>query len=327
MNKWVKRMSLTLAAVLSVAMLGGCGAKEKAQVNVAALNGPTGIGMVKLMEDNDAGTASNAYTVTLAGAPDDIVGKLTSGDVDIAAVPTNLAATLYKKTEGNIQVLALNTMGVLYVVENGDTIHSVADLAGKTVGGSGQGSTPEYVWNYILEQNGVKDVKTEYKSEHSELAALLASGELKAAVLPEPFVTTVLSKNENLRVALNLTEEWNKLVQDKGGKGGLTQGCIVVRKDFAQANPDAVKAFMEDYQASVQYVNENVAEAAKLVEKRGIIASAALAEKAIPNCNIVCIQGQEMKDTLSGFLQVLYDANPKSVGGALPGDDFYYGVE
>lgn len=327
MNKWVKRMSLTLAAALSVAMLGGCGAKEKAQVNVAALNGPTGIGMVKLMEDNDAGTANNAYTVTLAGAPDEIVGKLTSGEVDIAAVPTNLAATLYKKTGGNIQVLALNTMGVLYVVENGDTIQSVADLAGKTVGGSGQGSTPEYVWNYILEQNGVKDVKTAYKSEHSELAALLASGELKAAVLPEPFVTTVLSKNENLRVALNLTEQWNKLVQDKGGKGGLTQGCIVVRKDFAQANPGVVQAFMKDYAASVQYVNENVADAAKLVEKRGIIASAALAEKAIPNCNIVCIQGQEMKDTLSGFLQVLYDANPKSVGGALPGDDFYYGVE
>lgn len=327
MNKWVKRTSLMLAAALSVALLGGCGAKEKSQVNVAALNGPTGIGMVKLMEDNDAGTANNAYTVTLAGAPDDIVGKLTSGEVDIAAVPTNLAATLYQRTDGNIQVLALNTMGVLYVVENGESIHSVADLAGKTVGGSGQGSTPEYIWNYILEQNGVQNVDTQYRSEHSELAALLASGELDVAVLPEPFVTTALSKNENLRVALNLTDEWNKLVQEKGGQGGLTQGCIVVRKDYAEANPGVIEAFLTDYEASVQYVNENVADAALLVEKRGIMASAALAEKAIPNCNIVCIEGQEMKDILSGFLQVLYDANPKSVGGALPGDDFYYGVQ
>ena len=296
---------------------------DKPLVKVAALKGPTGIGMVPLMESNENEESDNRYAFTIASAPEEIVGLITTGGADIAAVPTNLAATLYKKTSGGVQLAALNTLGILYVLEIGDTVNSIADLKGKEIFSSGQGSVPEYALNYILKKNDIdpaKDLTVTYKSEHSELATLMTSGDVKLAVVPEPFVTTILSKNPDVRIALNLTDEWNKVEQN----ATLSMGCIIVRKEFAQQHKDLLDKFLAEYKTSIEYVNANVEDASKLVEKFGIIASAALAAKAIPNCNIVYIDGDEMKTKTDPFYDVLYEANPASIGGAKPDEAFYY---
>ena len=300
-------------------------AEERAAVRVGGLKGPTAMGMVKLMEEDAAGTTANDYEFTLAGSADEINPLLIKGELDIAAVPTNVASVLYNKTEGQVEILALNTLGVLYVVENGNTIQSVEDLRGKTIYSTGKGATPEYALNYILGENGLTagtDVTVEYKSEHSELASLLAAGQADLAVLPQPFVTSVLAKNPDVRIALNLTEEWDKVTED-GSK--LTMGALVVRKDFAESNPEAVRNFLKEYQASTQYVTDeaNLDDAAALIEQYGII-SAAVAKQALPYCNIVCITGEEMRTAAEGFLSILAKANPQSVGGTLPAEDFYY---
>ena len=298
-------------------------AEERAAVRVGGLKGPTAMGMVKLMEEDAAGTTANDYEFTLAGSADEINPLLIKGELDIAAVPTNVASVLYNKTEGQVEILALNTLGVLYVVENGNTIQSVEDLRGKTIYSTGKGATPEYALNYILGENGLTagtDVTVEYKSEHSELASLLAAGQADLAVLPQPFVTSVLAKNPNVRIALNLTEEWDKVTED-GSK--LTMGALVVRKDFAESNPEAVRNFLKEYQASTQYVTDeaNLDDAAALIEQYGII-SAAVAKQALPYCNIVCITGEEMRTAAEGFLSILAKANPQSVGGTLPAEDY-----
>ena len=299
--------------------------QEKITVQVGGLKGPTAMGMVKLMEDDAAGTTYSDYEFTLAGAPDEITAKVITGELDIAAVPTNVASVLYNKTEGQVEIAALNTLGVLYLVETGDEIQSVEDLRGKTIYSTGKGSTPEFALNYILEQNGLTvgtDVFVEYKSEHAELASLLAAGQADIAVLPQPFVTSVLTQNENVRIALDLTAEWDKVTTD-GSK--LTMGALVVRSDFAKEHPEALAKFMEEYQASTEYVTDeaNLDEVAALIEKYDII-KAAVAKVALPYCNIVCITGEEMKTATQGFLNILYGANPSSIGGALPNDDFYY---
>ncbi len=298
---------------------------EKTTIRVAGLKGPTGFAMVKLMEEADAKTTANNYEITLAGAADEITGKLLNGELDVAALPTNLAATLYNKSKGNIQILALNTLGVLYVLTKGTEITSVEDLKGKTVYSTGQGSLPEYALNYVLTQNGIdpaKDVSIEYLSEHSELATkMMSSDEPIIAVLPQPFVTQVMMKDDKVKIALDLTEEWDKAVD---GKSVLSMGCLVVRKDFAEKNKDAVNGFLEEYKASVDFTNNNPADAAKLIEQYQIVASAAIAEKAIPNCHIVYVDGEELKSKTKDLFQVLFDANPKSIGGSLPNDDFYY---
>ncbi len=297
---------------------------ERTAVNLAVLAGPTGMGASYLMEQNEAGESKNAYTVTVATAPDQVTAGLINGSLDMAAIPTNLAAVLYQKTEGGVQVLACNTLGVLYLLENGDTVHSVEDLRGKTVYATGQGSTPEYIFSYILAKNGLTvgtDVTVEYLAEHAELAAKLKAGEVVLGVLPEPQVSVAMMGNADLRVALNLTEEWNRVA----GDSALIQGCIAVRTAFAQEHPEAISAFLTEYEASVNYVNENPEAAAKLIEKHGIVAKEAIALRAIPNANMVCMTGAEMKTKLSGFLQVLFDADAKSVGGKLPDDGFYYG--
>ncbi|MEM1483968.1 ABC transporter substrate-binding protein [Oscillospiraceae bacterium PP1C4] len=297
---------------------------EKIDIKIAALKGPTAIGMVKMMDSAAKGETANNYSFTLAGAPDEIVGKIIQGEFDIAAVPTNLSATLYNKTEGKVKLAALNTMGVLYIVENGDTIYSMADLKGKTIYATGKGSTPEFALNYLLEKNGLSsEVTVEYKTEHTELASMLAAGQANIALLPQPFVTSVLMQNEKVRVALDLTKEWETAT---AGASGLTMGCIVIQKKFLDEHPDAVVAFMEEYKASTEFVTDpsNIDVAADLVVAQGIIAKAPMAKKAIPQCNIVFKSGEEMKSIASGFLQVLFDANPQSVGGKLPDESFYY---
>ena len=304
-----------------------------AHFRIAALKGPTAMGLVELMSLSDTAnemmegkenvvSTGNTYEFTLAGSADEVTPALIKGDLDMACVPANLAAVLYGKTNGAVEVLAVNTLGVLYIVENGGTVQSMADLKGQTIVAAGKGSTPEYALRYLLTENGIdpdKDVTIDWKSEHSECVAALASGQASIALLPQPFVTVAQNKIEGLRMALDLTAEWDKL--DNGSR--LVTAGIVVRREFAQQHPEAVEGFLKDYAASAQYVNEHVDEAAQLIEKYNIV-KAAVAKKALPQCNIVCLTGEEMHSAVAGYLQVLSDLNPKAVGGQLPGEDFYY---
>lgn len=290
-------------------------------IRVGALKGPTAMGLIYMLSDDGV----NSYT--LAGSADELTPKLIKGELDVACVPANLAAVLYNKTEGRTVTLAVNTLGVLYIVENGgETVQSMADLKGKTLVAAGKGSTPEFGLRYLLEQNGLdpdKDVTVDWKSEHAECVAALAAGTADLALLPQPFVTVAQGKlGDGLRAALDLTAEWDAL--DNGS--AMITGVAVARRDFVEQNPELTGRFLEEYAGSVAWVNENPAEAAELIAANGIIESPAVAEKALPYCNIVCLTGQEMFEKLSGYLQVLAAAAPESVGGALPGDDFYYGV-
>lgn len=301
---------------------------ERAKIKVAALKGPSAVGLLQLMERSESTdtVTYNDYEYTIAGAPDQLVGAIVKGEYDIAVLPTNLAATLYNKTEGKIKLATINTLGVLYLVEAGDSIKTVADLKGKTIYSTGKGSTPEFVLNYVLEQNGLKvgtDVQVEYKSEHTELAALMAAGQAEIALLPQPFVTTALAQNDKLRVALDMTKEWDTAT---GGTSALTMSGMVIQQKLIDENPDAVTAFLAEYANSTLYSTEpiNLDEVAEMAVKRELIPSAAVAKKAIPQCNIVFMSGDEMKQAASGFLQVLFDANPQSVGGKLPDEGFYY---
>lgn len=297
---------------------------ERITIRVMALKGPTGMGLAPLMEENLAAekTTANDYNFTLVGDPTQVSAAVIKGETDIACVPVNLASTLYNKTEGKYVCLAINTLGVLHILEVGDTVQSVADLAGKTLHATGQGSTPEYILNYILEKNGIADkVTVEYETEHTALVSQFAAGMIQLGMLPEPNVSAAMVQADGLRQALDLTAEWNK-VSDTAP----VQGCVIVNRTFAEENPDAVAAFMAEYASSVETANGDVEYAAGLCESHGIVPKAAIAKRAYPNCNIVFITGKEMREALSAFLAVLYDANPASVGGKLPADDFYYGA-
>ncbi|MCI9460503.1 MAG: ABC transporter substrate-binding protein [Oscillibacter sp.] len=291
---------------------------EVSALRVGALKGPTAMGMVRMMSDDSV----NRYT--LAGSADELTPKLIKGELDIICVPANLAAVLYNKTEGQLVTLAVNTLGVLYIVENGgESVQSMADLKGKTIVAAGKGSTPEFGLRYLLEQNGLdpdQDVTVDWKSEHAECVAALAAGTADMALLPQPFVTVAQGKLEKLRVALDLTEEWDAL--DNGS--AMITGVAVARRELVEERPELVEKFLIEYARSVEWVNENTAEAAELVAANGIIESPAVAEKALPHCNIVCLTGEEMREKLSGYLSVLAEANPESVGGRLPEDGFYY---
>jgi NitT/TauT family transport system substrate-binding protein len=299
-----------------------CGKSEPADINVAVIKGPTGVGMAKLMDDSSKGNAKNNYTFTLAASPDEVVPKIVTGEIDIAAIPTNLAVTLYKKTNGNIRMLAVNTLGVLHILENGDSVKTVADLKGKTIYSMGQGANPEYILRHILSKNDIdpdKDVKIEFVGTNDELVGAIVSGKANIAMVPEPAATTVLSKVSTLRRALDVNKVWEAAV----GESSLMMGCVVVRADFLKENEAAVKNFLKEYKESIKFC-DNVTEAAKLCEAQGIIPSAAIAEAAIPNCNIVYSDGSDMKNRISGYFKILYDANPASIGGELPSDDLYY---
>ena len=345
MKQWMKKGLAACLALVMCLSLAACGgdqeeetpAEDPVTVRVAALKGPTAMGMVKLMSDSDAAaesgeeTTGNTYDFTLAASADEVTPGLMQGELDIACVPANLASVLYNRTDGGIFTLAVNTLGVLYIVENGNSVQSMADLAGRTIAASGKGSTPEYALRYLLSENGIDPdtgVTIDWKSEHSECVAALASGAATIAMLPQPFVTVAQTQLPDLRVALDLTEEWDAL--DNGS--ALLTGVVVARADFVAEHPAAVEEFLTSYAESVEWVNANTAEAAELIGGYDIV-DAAVAEKALPYCNIVCITGSEMKDMLSGYLQVLFDAAPASVGqdaetgeGGLPGDDFYYGA-
>lgn len=296
---------------------------EKVAIKVAALKGPTAMGMVKIMEDASLGEAANEYSFTIAGAADEITAGLIKGDFDVAAVPCNLASVLYNKTEGKIKLAGINTLGVLYIVETGDSIHSVEDLKGKTIYSTGLGTTPQYTLNYILSSNGIdpeKDVTVEYKSEATEVAAILSESDDAIAMLPQPFVTTVMMNNDKVRIALDTTEEWEAIAEDESS---VVTGVVVVRKEFLEENKEAFDAFLEEYKVSAAFSNSNIEEAASLIEKYDIF-KAAVAKKAIPYCNITMVTGQEMTNKVEGYLKTLFDQNPQSIGGKLPAEDFYY---
>ncbi len=302
---------------------------EPVPVCAVALKGPTAMGLVKFMSDVDAGDITdNDYSFQIVASPDEVTPLIAKGEIDIAAVPANLASVLYNKTEKGVRAIAINTLGVLYICELGDSVQSVEDLRGKTIYASGKGSTPEYGLQYVLEKNGLvvgEDVQVEWKSEHAEcVQAIAASSGGAVAMLPQPFVTTAQMQNDQIRVALDLTEEWDA-VQSGDERSSMITGVAIVRSEFADESPAAVDAFLAHYAESVDYVNANVADAAELVGSYDIV-TAEVAERALPECNIVCVTGEEMSDALSGYLAVLADQNAEAVGGELPGDDFYYGA-
>ena len=311
-----------LTSILLVLSLLLCSAALAEPIaRVGALKGPTAMGMVKMMQDK-----ADTYAFTLAAAPDEVVPLLVKGELDIAAVPANLGAVLYNNTKGAVKVLAINTLGVLYIVERGDTIHSVADLKGRTLVTAGKGSTPEYALNYILKGNGLDpeaDVTIEFKSEHAECLAAMLQDDSVVAMLPQPFDTVAQAKAGDIRIALDLTKEWDALQAGSDAPSTMITGVAVARADFVGQNPDAVEQFLADYTESVKFAQEDVEGAAQLIGQFDIF-EAGPAQKALPFCNIVFIAGEEMKTLLSGYLAELYAQDPAAVGGALPGEDFYY---
>lgn len=314
----------TEAEKVPATLTGDTGDNCQAGVRVGSLKGPTSMGLVYLMDKAQKGETENHYEFTMTGAADELVGKIASGDLDIALIPANVASVLYTKTQKNVTVLDINTLGVLYVVASDDSIASVADLKGKTVYITGKGTTPEYVMNYLLKENGLAagDVDLQFKSEATEVASLLKENPEAIGVLPQPFATAACVQNEALKPVVDLTEAWNALNQDSGSM--LVTGVTIVRSDFLRENRSPIQMFLEDHRESAQYAVDHVDETAELVAAAGIVEKAPIAKKALPYCNIVCMTGQEMKDALSGYLNVLYEQDAKSVGGQLPGDDFYY---
>lgn len=299
---------------------------EPGKVRVAVLKGTTGLGAAKLMEDGKNGETGNAYDFSLLAEATEAVAALTKGEADIAALPTNLASTLYHKLDGGIQLLALNTYGVLYILEKGYTVYSVADLRGKTIHAFGQGANPEFVLNYLLTENGLtpgEDVTVQWYSTTDEVSALMASGEIELCMLPVPAATAVLARNDAVRSALDLTQEWELA----GADGVLTMGCVVVRTEFAQTYPHVVEQFLKDYEASITFMADpdNLEEAARLAETWGIIPKAAIAKLALPDANLCFVTGDEMMNDIQGYYQVLYAADPASIGGSIPDGAFYYG--
>lgn len=330
-----KIISLLLAMVLAVS-LAACGQKttaddttendtpaERVTIRLGGLKGPTSMGMVKLLDDAENGGGQNDYTFTMAASANELTPQLVQGELDVLAVPANVAAILYNQTEGGVVTLAAGTLGVLYIVEKGgETVTDITSLNGKTIYATGKGATPEYALTYLLAQHGLtlgEDVQVEWKSEPTEIVAQMAQEDNAVAMLPQPFVTVAMGQVEGLRVALDLNATWDAL--DNGSR--LITSVLVARKEFADAHPAALAAFLEDYSTSTDYANSDPAGAAVLVEKYGIV-KAAVAEKALPQCNLVCITGVDMKVAVSGYLQTLYDLKPEAVGGTMPADAFYW---
>ncbi len=290
-------------------------------LKVGSLKGPTTMGLVNLMQDSENGEAEGNYEFSMQTQPDELAAQVIKGDVDVALLPANVASVLYNKTEGGVSVIGINTLGVLDVVTGDDSVTSIADFAGRTVYSTGQGATPEYALNYLLEQYGVTDCTIEFKSEAAEVAAVLANDSTAVAVLPQPFATSALLQNDALHIAFSLTDAWDEVTEDGSA---LITGVTIVRNEILETYPEEVDRFLTEAAASAAEANEDVEGTAELVAAYGILEKAPVAQQALPNCHIVCITGTEMQDALSGYLNVLYTANAESVGSSLPGDDFYY---
>lgn len=329
-----KRMfPLVLSLVLMLAVLAGCqpsapntddNPPAKANLNIAAIQGPTGIGLANLMQSNADKTSTNNYTFDVLTNPNDVTALLLNGDADIVSVPTNVAAALYNKTSGNIRILALNTGCVLTLMENGNTVNSVADLRGKTIYSTGQGANPEYVLRYLLQKNGLdpdKDVTLEFLTDNQDLGNRMASGSIEVALVPQPIATSVLLKNKNARVALDVATLWENAVTDDSR---IMMGCVIAKKDFVENNKAAVDAFLAEYKTSIEKANSDAAATGTLCETYGIIANATMATKAIPSCALTFVSGADMSAKMKGYYDILFSYNAKSVGGAVPNEDIYY---
>ena len=316
-----KIIATVLTAALSLGLMAGCAKKkDDTVVRIGSLKGPTTIGIVNLMDKASKGESEGNYEFTMAAAADEITAKVVSGDIDIALVPANLASVLYNKTQGGVTAIDINTLGVLYCVTGDSSITSVKDLAGKTVITTGQGATPEYSLRYLLDQNGVTDCTIEFKSEATEVAAVLAEDPSQIAVLPQPFVTVACAQNEAIAPVFALEDEWQTLTDGLG----MVTGVTIVRNDFLKEHPAAVSTFITEHQASVNAANSDLDTTAALVVANDIIGKEPIAKKAIPSCNVVCITGDSLKTNLSAYLEVLYNYDAKAVGGNLPGEDFYF---
>ena len=320
-------MKKLLALICLMALCASCGLAAGEGADILALKGPTAMGMVQMMDESENGSlADSGFRFSIAASTDEVTLAIVQGKADIAAVPANLASVLYNNTDGEVQVLAINTLGVIYIVEQGEDIQTVQDLKGRTIYASGKGASPEYALNYILRENGIdpeKDVAIEWKSEHAECLAALLANENAIAMLPQPFVTTAQLKSEGLRVALDLTEEWDRLQAGSAAPSAMITGVVIARRDFVQQNPETVSAFLDAYAQSVSFVQNNNDAAAALVGSYDIVPEN-VARLALPQCNITFIEGDAMQEMLGGYLAVLLEQNPKAVGGALPDQDFYY---
>lgn len=316
-----KIIATVLTAALSLGLMAGCAKKKNdTVVRIGSLKGPTTIGIVNLMDKASKGESEGNYEFTMAAAADEITAKVVSGDLDIALVPANLASVLYNKTQGGVTAIDINTLGVLYCVTGDSSVKSIKDLAGKTVITTGQGATPEYSLRYLLDQNGITDCNIEFKSEATEVAAVLAEDPSQIAVLPQPFVTVACAQNEAIAPAFALEDEWQTLTDGLG----MVTGVTIVRNDFLKEHPAAVSTFISEHQASVNAANSDLDTTAALVVANDIIGKEPIAKKAIPSCNVVCITGDSLKTNLSAYLEVLYNYDAKAVGGNLPGEDFYF---
>lgn len=331
----MKKLLAVMLSVIMVFSFAACAGKsannegesqteETTTIRIGAMAGPTAMGMVKLRKDSEDGNTKNTYAFEdFATDASAFVTPLASGEIDIAAVPSNLAANIYNKTEGKVQVVAVNTLGVLNLVERGNSVNNISDLKGKTLYATGMGAVPEYTIRYILSANGLdadKDVDIVWCSDTTEALSKLKAQDGAIAVLPQPFVTAASAQISDLRVVMDLNDAWDKV----NSTSKIVTGVIVVRKEFADKYPEQLKQFIEEYKASVEYTSTNVDETVQLIADYGVVASATIAKKALPKCHIVCYTNNDMKDALKGFLKVLYDQNPKSVGGSMPEDDFYY---
>ena len=296
-------------------------------VRVASLKGPTSLGLLFLMDKANKGETANTYEFRMATGADEILPLMVKGDLDIALIPANVASILYHKTQGGVEVIDINTLGVLYMVSGEDGLADFTDLKGKTIYLTGKGTTPDYVLQYLLNANGmsVDDVTLEYKSEATEVASVLAEDPTAIGLLPQPFVTAACMQNDALKVIFDLNEEWNK-VQGASGSSMVT-GVTVVRKEFLEENEEAVKDFMEEHNASAEAINADPATGAALAVEAQIVAKEPIAQKAIPDCNITYMDKAEMKQALSGYLDVLFHQDSQSIGGGLPESDFYYDAE
>ena len=326
MNNIKKRIQTTLLlAVLGASLiLTGCSKTETEEttVRIGSLKGPTSMGLVELMDQAEKGEAGADYEFTMAAAADEINAAFLKGDLDIVLIPANVASVLYNKTDGQAVVLDINTLGVLYLLESGETVQSAADLKGRTIYLPGKGTTPDYALQYILAQNGLgmEDVDLQYKSEAAEVISALQEEPEALGLLPQPAVTTACMQNEGLRIALDLTEEWDRVSTE----GSLVTGVTLVRREFLEQHEALVQEFLSAHEESAKFTNENIEEAAEMVAALEIVPRASIAAQAIPYCNITCMTGTDMQAALSGYLTVLAEQNPEAVGGVLPAEDFYY---
>ena len=316
-----KFWALIGSVMVMTMILGGCGkAKTTETVRVGSLKGPTTMGLVNLMKENESGKAEGKYEFTMKTQPDEIMAGMVSGDIDIALVPANMAGVLYNKTDGNVSLADINTLGVLYCVTGDPDVKSIKDFSGKTVVTTGQGASPEYVLRFLLDKNGVTDCNIEFKSEATEIAALLQEDAGRIAILPQPFTTVATAKNDAVSQVFDLTDEWDAV--SDGSK--LLTGVTIVRNDFLKDHKDEVLKFIEEHEKSAEKAVSDIEGTAALIEEYQIIEKKEVAVKALPSCTIVCIKGDEAKTALAGYLQVLFEQDPKAVGGKLPGDEFYY---